>query len=55
VARAQTLLRYPQVRKSLEHLGGKITAADMRSLNYAADVEHKDIARIVAEFLTRKS
>jgi osmoprotectant transport system permease protein len=54
VARAQTLLRYPQVRNSLEHLGGKITAADMRSMNYAADVEHKDIARIVAEFLTRK-
>jgi len=55
VARAQTLLRYPQVRRSLEHLGGKITAADMRGLNYAVDVEHKDVARIVAEFLTRKS
>jgi osmoprotectant transport system permease protein len=55
VARAQTLLRYPQVRKSLEHLGGKVTAADMRGLNYAVDVEHKDVARIVAEFLTRKS
>jgi osmoprotectant transport system permease protein len=55
VARAQTLLRYPQVRRSLEHLGGKITAADMRRLNYAVDVEHKDVAQIVAEFLTRKS
>jgi osmoprotectant transport system permease protein len=55
VARAQTLLRYPQVRRSLEHLGGKITAADMRRLNYAVDVEHKDVFRIVAEFLTRKS
>jgi osmoprotectant transport system permease protein len=55
VARAQTLLRYPQVRRSLEHLGGKITAADMRRLNYMVDVEHKDVSRIVAEFLTRKS
>jgi osmoprotectant transport system permease protein len=55
VARAQTLLRYPQVRRSLEHLGGKITAADMRGLNYAVDVEHKDVARIVAEFLRQKS
>jgi osmoprotectant transport system permease protein len=55
VARAQTLLRYPQVRRSLEHLGGKITAADMRRLNYAVDVEHKDVSRIVTEFLTRKS
>jgi osmoprotectant transport system permease protein len=55
VARAQTLLRYPQVRKSLEGLGGKITAAEMRRLNYSADVEHKDVAQIVREFLTRKS
>ena len=55
VARAQTLLRYPQVRSALEHLGGKITAADMRRLNYSADVEHKDIAQIVRDFLTRKS
>jgi len=55
VARAQTLLRYPQVRSALEHLGGKITAADMRRLNYSVDVEHKDIAQIVRDFLTRKS
>jgi osmoprotectant transport system substrate-binding protein/osmoprotectant transport system permease protein len=55
VARAQTLLRYPQVRNALEHLGGKITAADMRRLNYSVDVEHKDVAQIVRDFLTRKS
>jgi osmoprotectant transport system permease protein len=54
VARSQALLRYPQVRRSLEHLGGNITAVDMRRLNYAADVEHKDVPRIVADFLTDK-
>ncbi len=53
VARAQTLLRYPKVRETLEHLGGKITVADMRRMNYAADVEHKDVTRIVADFLTQ--
>ena len=55
VARAQTLLKYPKVRTALEHLGGRVTAADMRRLNYAADVEHKDVPKIVAEFLAAKS
>jgi len=53
VARAQTLLRYPQVRAALEHLGGRVSAADMRAMNYAADVEHRDVPRIVTEFLHR--
>jgi len=54
VARAATLLKYPQVRIALERLGGRVTAADMRSLNYAADVEHRDVPQIVAEFLKSK-
>jgi osmoprotectant transport system permease protein len=54
VARAATLLKYPQVRAALERLAGRVTAADMRSLNYAADVEHRDIPQIVAEFLRSK-
>jgi osmoprotectant transport system permease protein len=51
VARAATLLKYPQVRTALERLAGRVSAADMRALNYAADVEHKDIPQIVREFL----
>src|SRR5439155_12568141 len=51
VARAQTLLKYPQVRVALERLGGRVSAADMRRMNYAADVEHKDVPKIVANFL----
>jgi osmoprotectant transport system permease protein len=54
VARAATLLKYPQVRTALEHLAGRVSAADMRSLNYAADVEHRDVPQIVAEFLKAK-
>jgi len=52
VARAQTLLKYPQVRIALERLGGRVSAADMRRMNYAADAEHKDVAQIVREFLS---
>jgi len=54
VARAEVLLRYPRVRAALEHLSGRVSADDMRAMNYAADVEHKDVARIVKEFLDRR-
>jgi glycine betaine/choline ABC-type transport system substrate-binding protein len=53
VARAETLLRHPEVRTALEGLSGRLTADDMRALNYAADVEHRDITQIVRDFLAR--
>jgi len=53
VARAGTLLRYPQLRTALENLAGRVSAADMRAMNYAADVEHRDVGAIVREFLAR--
>jgi osmoprotectant transport system permease protein len=53
VARAETLLRFPDVRAALEGLSGRVSAADMRAMNYAADVEHRDIAAIVRDFLAR--
>ena len=54
VARAETLLRYPEVRLALEKLSGKISADDMRALNHAADVEHRDISTIAREFIAAK-
>ena len=54
VARAETLLRYPRVRVALERLSGRVSADDMRAMNYAADVEHKDVSQIVREFLGRR-
>jgi osmoprotectant transport system permease protein len=54
VARAATLLKYPQVRVALEGLAGQVSADDMRALNYAADVEHRDVSRIVGDFLSRR-
>jgi osmoprotectant transport system permease protein len=53
VARSETLLRDPRVRTALERLAGRISAADMRAMNYAADAEHRDITRIVGDFLGR--
>jgi osmoprotectant transport system permease protein len=51
VARAETLLRYPQVRKALESLAGRISADDMREMNYAADAQRQNPADIAARFL----
>ena len=53
VARAETLLRYPAARIALDRLAGRISASEMRAMNYAADVEHRDITAIAREFLAR--
>ena len=53
VARAETLLRYPQVRGAIDRLSGRVSPADMRAMNYAADVEHRDVTAIVRDFLAR--
>ena len=53
VARASTLLRYPQVQEALEGLAGRISAADMRAMNYAADVGRENPADIARQFLDR--
>jgi osmoprotectant transport system permease protein len=51
VARAATLLRHPEVRSALEWLDGRVSADDMRAMNYAVDAEHRDAATVVREFL----
>jgi glycine betaine/choline ABC-type transport system substrate-binding protein len=39
----------------LRKLAGRITADDMRRMNYAVDGEKKDAALVVKDFLERKS
>jgi osmoprotectant transport system permease protein len=51
VARAETLLRYPAVRRALEKLAGRITADEMRAMNYAADVERREPSEVARAFL----
>ena len=53
VARSETLHRYPALRSALERLSGRVSTEDMRAMNYAADVEHRDIRSIAADFLAR--
>jgi len=39
------------LRELLGSLGGRITAEEMRLLNYAVDGEHRDVKDVVREFL----
>ena len=52
VARLDTLEKYPAVQKSLTRLGGQISDATMRSLNFEVDGNHKSPASVVAAFLS---
>ena len=54
VARSSTLLRYPDVRRAIDGLAGRITADEMRRLNYAVDVGRQDPAAVVRAFLAGK-
>lgn len=54
VARATTLLRHPDVRKALEGLAGRITAEDMREMNYTADSQRVNPDEVARRFLDRR-
>ena len=51
IVRRETLHRHPEVRTALQKLSGRITAEDMRRMNYAVDGEKKDAALVVKNFL----
>jgi osmoprotectant transport system permease protein len=51
VIHTATLLRYPEVGRALERLGGRIDAAAMRRMNHAVDGRRRDPADVAREFL----
>ena len=50
IVRQSTLARFPQLRAALADLAGKLSAADIRRLNYAVDAQHQDVAVVVRAF-----
>jgi osmoprotectant transport system substrate-binding protein len=55
IVRRATLDRHPEITGALTRLSGRISADDMRRMNYAVDGEKKDAAAVVKDFLSRKS
>jgi len=53
IVRADTLDKHPTLRPALNGLSGKLTADEMRRLNYAVDGEKRDASSVVADFLAR--
>jgi osmoprotectant transport system substrate-binding protein len=54
IVRQSTLAQFPQLRAALADLAGKLTAADMRRLNYAVDAQQQDVAVVVRAFRTAR-
>jgi osmoprotectant transport system substrate-binding protein len=50
IVRQATLARFPQLRAALTDLAGKLSATDIRRLNYAVDAQHQDAAAVVRAF-----
>jgi osmoprotectant transport system permease protein len=53
IVRTATLLREPAVGRALARLAGRVSTADMRAMNAAVDLEHRDVRSVVSEFLAR--
>jgi osmoprotectant transport system substrate-binding protein len=54
IVRRKTLQRNPEIATALQRLSGRVSADDMRRMNYAVDGEKKDAAAVVKDFLARK-
>src|SRR5580765_7561404 len=54
IVRQSTLARFPQLRAALADLAGKLTASDIRRLNYAVDAQHQDATAAVRAFRTAR-
>jgi len=54
VVRKATLERFPALRVALAELAGKVSAADIRQMNYAVDGLHHEPAAVVSEFRKAK-
>jgi osmoprotectant transport system substrate-binding protein len=54
IVRQAALARFPSLRGALADLAGKLSAADIRRLNYAVDAQHQDAAVAVREFRSSK-
>ena len=53
VARASMLLQYPAAAAAIRGLAGRVSAADMRQMNFRVDGEKQDPAVVVRAFLDR--
>jgi osmoprotectant transport system substrate-binding protein len=54
IVRRETLQHHPEAGEALRWLSGRISAEEMRRMNYAVDGEKKDAEAVVRDFLAKK-
>ena len=50
LVREDSLRRHPGIQVAMDRLAGKVSADEVRGLNYAVDSEHRDVGEVVREF-----
>jgi osmoprotectant transport system substrate-binding protein len=54
LVREDSLQRHPGIQVAMDRLAGKVSADEVRAMNYAVDSEHRDVADVVREFRRSK-
>ena len=54
IVHQETLKRFPDLQNILNKLAGKISEKEIQKLNGLVDIDHKDVAEVVKEFLAAK-
>ena len=55
IVRPELLAGFPGARQAFEGMAGRISAEEMRAMNYAVDGQHRDAAVVVHQFLQQHS
>jgi osmoprotectant transport system substrate-binding protein len=50
LVREDSLRRHPGIQVAMDRLAGKVSAEEVRRMNYAVDSEHRDVGDVVREF-----
>ncbi len=50
LVRDDSLTRHPGIQVAMDRLAGKVSAEEVRGMNYAVDSEHRDVGDVVREF-----
>jgi osmoprotectant transport system permease protein len=54
IVRSAVLLAHPELRDALGELAGRVSEEDMRGMNAAVDVEHREVSDVVRQFLSSR-
>jgi len=54
LVREDSLRRRPQIGVAMQKLAGKISAEEMRAMNFGVESQHRDVGEVVREFRTKK-